>query len=191
MSPVLHLLVLHLPLQHLLVLCLCVLHLIVLQGCNLYSASICQQSSFPSDHFCVAATWVAPPHGAPPYGAPPHGAPSCTASSCYAPYWAATCTVHRYANSCLSPAINYAPLQISWWIQARARGEQVVRRRTHGGTLAWVISIPSLEQEVGTITTGSHGPGHHCHRFPHLGQPWITKFGTTMSWVLHTVTSTQ
>ena len=53
---VLHLLVLHLPLQHLLVLCLCVLHLIVLQGCNLYSASICQQSSFPSDRFCVAAT---------------------------------------------------------------------------------------------------------------------------------------
>ena len=54
---VLHLLVLHLPLQHLLVLCLCVLHLIVLQGCNLYSASICQQSSFPSDRvFCAAAT---------------------------------------------------------------------------------------------------------------------------------------
>ena len=47
---VLHLLVLHLPLQHLLVLCLCVLHLIVYLLCckdaNLYSASICQQSSF-------------------------------------------------------------------------------------------------------------------------------------------------
>ena len=40
---VLHLLVLHLPVQHLLVLCLSVLHLLVLQGCNLYSASICQQ----------------------------------------------------------------------------------------------------------------------------------------------------
>ena len=46
-----------------------------------------------------------------------------------------------------------------------------MRRRTHGGTLAWVNSIPSLEQEVGTITTGSHGPGHNYHRFPHLGQP--------------------
>ena len=84
-------------------------------------------------------------------------------------YWAATCTVHQYANSRLSPAIDYAPLQTSCWIQARARGEQVMRRRTHGGTLAWVISIPSLEQEVGTITTGSHGPGHNYHRFPHLG----------------------
>ena len=49
--------------------------------------------------------------------------------------------------------------------------EQVMRRRTHGGTLAWVISIPSLEQEVGTITTASHGLGHFYHRFPHLGQP--------------------
>ena len=44
----------HLLVQHLLVLCLCVLHLIVLQGCNLYSASICQRSSFPSDRiFCA------------------------------------------------------------------------------------------------------------------------------------------
>ena len=108
------------------------------------------------------------------------GAPSCSASSCYAPYWAATCTVHRYANSRLSPAIDYAPLQISWWIQARARGEQVVRRRTHGGTLAWVISIPSLEQEVGTITTGSLMvldtiiTAFHFwdnHELPNLGQP--------------------
>ena len=40
---VLHLLVLHLLVQHLHVLCLSVLHLLVLQGCNLYSASICQQ----------------------------------------------------------------------------------------------------------------------------------------------------
>ena len=51
-----------------------------------------------------------------------------------------------------------------------------MRRRTHGGTLAWVISIPSLEQEVGTITTGSHGLGHNYHRFPHY------TFRTTMNY---------
>ena len=59
--------------------------------------------------------------------------------------------------------------------------EQVMRRRTHGGTLAWVISIPSLEQEVGTITTGSHGPGHNYHR--------VSTFGTTINyqiWDNHT-----
>ena len=47
-------------------------------------------------------------------------------------------------------------------------------RRTHGGTLAWVISIPSLEQEVGTITTGSHGPEHNY--------PQVSTFGTTMNY---------
>ena len=53
-----------------------------------------------------------------------------------------------------------------------------MRRRTHGGTLAWVISIPSLEQEVwaplpqvlmvlDTITTGFH---------------LVSTFGTTMNY---------
>ena len=44
-------------------------------------------------------------------------------------------------------------------------------------TLAWVISIPSLEQEVGTITTGSQGPGHNYHRSPHLDNHELPNLG--------------
>ena len=35
-----------------------------------------------------------------------------TASSCYASYWAATCTVHRYANSRRFTAIAFVSLQL-------------------------------------------------------------------------------
>ena len=49
-----------------------------------------------------------------------------------------------------------------------------MRRRTHGGTLARVISIPSLEQEVGTITTGS--PWFWTQL------PQVSTFGTTMNY---------
>ena len=164
----------HLPMVHLRVLHLLAMHLIglqLVQCLNMPTVVFSQRSLLCRCNLSCTSSWCASLWCTSPW---------CTFMYCIF----LLCTLlgcNLYSASILqqsSFACNLlctrAPLQTSFAgskhkTHTRARGEQVMRRRTHGGTLAWVNSIPSLEQEVGTITTGSHGPGHNYHRFPHLG----------------------